>query len=182
MSKAYSKYLEDHIASVDHACDWIFQHCDRGELEAILPGLEQKRINFKNHDASKYTVEEYGPYDAYFYGKAENREEVKDRFNYAWLHHIHNNPHHWQYWILHNDDRESGLIALEMPDRFILEMICDWWSFSWRKGNLWELWNWWTANCDYIILGEKTRRKVIELLDLLNRVLMENEDVEGSSE
>ena len=174
MSKSYDEYLKNHIDSVDYVCDWIFQHCDRGELETILPGLEEKRPNFKNHDTSKYTVEEYGPYDAYFYGKS--KEEAEDKFNYAWLHHIHNNPHHWQYWILYNDDPETGVKVLEMPDKYILEMICDWWSFSWRKGDLWELWNWWTANSDYIMLGEETKKKVIDLLNLINRAMIENEE------
>lgn len=178
MSKAYDEYLKNHIDSVNYVCDWIYKHCNKEELETILPDLKEKRLNFKNHDTSKYTVEEYGPYDAYFYGKKDetSREKVEERFNYAWLHHIHNNPHHWQHWILHNDDRESGMVILEMPDRFILEMICDWWSFSWRKGDLWELWNWWTANSDYILLGEKTREKVIDLLNLINVKLIENED------
>ena len=117
--------------------------------------------------------EEYKPYDEYFNGPNGIKngdgpsKEVQEKFNYAWLHHIHNNPHHWQYWILTNDDPENGIAALEMPDHYILEMICDWWSFSWSKGDLYELFNWWNDHGDYIMLGEETRRKVIELLGLI---------------
>ena len=31
---------------------------------------------------------------------------------------------------------------LEMPYDYIIEMICDWWSFSWQSGNLYEIFKW----------------------------------------
>ena len=68
-----------------------------------------------------------------------------------------------------NDDPEpsGGIKILEMPDRDILEMICDWWSFSWNKGDLYELFNWWNEHGDYIMLAPKTKEKVIGILRLL---------------
>ena len=55
--------------------------------------------------------EEYFAYATYFYGKKTS--QVEKNFDYAWLHHQKENPHHWQYWLLHNDD--EGLVALEIP-------------------------------------------------------------------
>ena len=49
----------------------------------------------------------------------------------------------------------------------ILEMICDWWSFSWRTGNLYEIFNWWNNHRDYMVLGLETRQKVEKMMDLL---------------
>ena len=51
-------------------------------------------------------------------------------------------PHHWQYWVLINDNPEEGEVLIEMPYNYILEMICDWWAFSWAKGNLNEIFPW----------------------------------------
>ncbi len=42
----------------------------------------------------------------------------------------------------------------------ILEMICDWWSFSWKTGNLYEIFNWYDAHKDYIKMHPKSRKKV----------------------
>ena len=90
------------------------------------------------HDASKYTPAEYDAYDKYFYG--DKTKKVEENFNIAWLHHIHNNPHHWQHWVLVND--EDGPRALEIPKEYVIEMICDWWAFSHKSGNLYEIFDW----------------------------------------
>ncbi len=50
--------------------------------------------------------------------------ERKRAFNAAWLHHIHANPHHWQHWILHQDDGRT--IVLVPDNATVNEMIADW--------------------------------------------------------
>lgn len=45
-------------------------------------------------------------------------------FNAAWLHHIHKNPHHWQHWILRQDDGRE--IVLIPPNADVNEMVADW--------------------------------------------------------
>ena len=174
MSRKYNEYLRQHIGNVNRANDWIKTNIAVKDLYDILPDLKDLgRFGFMSHDYSKRTADEYDAYDAYFNGpdgvKNENgpNDKVKSDFNYAWLHHIHNNPHHWQHWVLLNDDLEEGLVALEMPDRYILEMICDWWAFSWAKGDLYELFNWWNDHSDYILFGDETRAKVIGVLNLI---------------
>ena len=188
MSKAYDTYLRDHINSVTTAAAWIFKNCDGKRLAEILPDAVKENEgsgrfpSFSNHDASKYSAEEYDAYDGYFYGpnginnRDGAREDIERAFQYAWLHHIHNNPHHWQHWILHNDDMDEGIVVLDMPDRYILEMICDWWSFSWRKGNLWSMWDWLSSSDGYIELSEKTNEKVSAVLELIREALLEADD------
>ena len=193
MSKAYDQYLEDHINAVKQASRWIFKHCDNKKLYEIIPkafhwekGVAKYPL-FVHHDNSKYSEAEYRAYDNYFYGENGIKkpggptEDVERAFQYAWLHHIHSNPHHWQHWILHNDNKEEGTVVLDMPDRFILEMICDWWSFSWRKGNLWSMWDWLSDSDGYIEISEKTNEKVRAILELMREALLENED-EGAAE
>ena len=171
MSNKYDLYLKQHINNVCRGYKWIKEQLEVGKLYDILSDLKDLgTLDFLTHDYSKYGASEYEAYDKYFYGgevSAEELEQIKKNFNYAWLHHIHNNPHHWQYWVLINDDEELGSVALEMPDRYILEMICDWWAFSWAKGDLYEIFNWWNDHSDYILLGEETRAKVVKLLNLI---------------
>ena len=41
----------------------------------------------------------------------------------AWLLHIHRNPHHWQYWVLINDNPEEGENLIEMPYNYIIGLV-----------------------------------------------------------
>ena len=95
-------------------------------------------------------------------------------FKVAWLNHIHRNPHHWQYWILVNDDSNEGEILLEIPYHYIIEMICDWWAFSWEKGNLSEVFDWYNQHKDYMKLGSKTRYTVEDILSKIKKKLEGN--------
>ncbi len=73
------------------------------------------------HDLSKFLPGEFIPYARYFYGKYI---DIERDFDKAWLFHIHRNPHHWQYWVLREDDGPTKLIS--MPTKFLLEMLADW--------------------------------------------------------
>lgn len=162
MSKEYDDYLRDHISAVQKAGNWMMSY-------GIIP-FDQFEIRRRflevlaDHDKSKFVAEEYDAYDDYFYGDAddEDRKVVKECFNYAWLHHIHNNPHHWQHWVLYND--EKPVMALEMPEEEVYHMIADWWSFSWIKDDLTEIFKWYDEHKDKMILHEKTRRLVEKTL------------------
>lgn len=61
------------------------------------------------HDWSKYLPSEFIPYARYFnsgYVRGEQPEDVKLAFDFAWLHHQRWNKHHWQSYVLHNDNAE----------------------------------------------------------------------------
>lgn len=172
MSKKYDDYITEHKENVAKAYKWL-----KDNIPAIFknddPTFELKveqNCEFQ-HDYSKNSVEEYFAYDSYFYGN-RSYEVVKD-FDYAWLHHIHCNPHHWQYWILYNDDPELGVKILDMPDEYIIEMICDWWSFSWKSGNLYEIFDWYEERKNHIKLSDVTRRKVETTLAYMKNILDE---------
>lgn len=173
MSQQYDEYLKSHLENVVKSCKWLI-----GNLPEIF--LNENNISevlyqceFK-HDRSKYNANEYEAYDKYFYGGNKSFEVVQN-FNYAWLIHIHNNPHHWQHWVLLNDNPEEGEIILDMPDNYIIEMICDWWSFSWKQGNLHEIFNWYDERKDYIKLSKPTREKVENILESMKKKLNEEE-------
>lgn len=167
MSVKYSKYLSQHCENVSEAYLWLLDN-----LPEVTKGVWYNQIN--HHDNSKYEVAEYGPYDEYFYG-SEKTTEVKKNFNLAWLHHIHHNPHHWQHWILINDEPGEGMVILDMPYNYIVEMVCDWMSFSWAKGNLYEIFSWYDKHKEYMKLSEKTRESVEDILDKIKAKLEEAE-------
>ena len=175
MSLKYDDYLNQHILNVSNASDWIRQNI----------GLDVNGFDISSnvfiHDDSKYSKEEYDAYDTYFYG-GKRTKEIKYNFNYAWLHHIHNNPHHWQYWVLINDDPDNGIVALDIPYKYVIEMICDWWSFSWRTGNLYEIFNWYDKHKDYMILSENTRELVEDILAQIKKKLDESTSNEVSND
>lgn len=172
MSIQYDQYLVEHRDNVRKSIDWISHN---------LPDIMSIHDYYYNqigwyHDYSKDTAEEYDAYDQYFYGSRKTKD-VEDNFNKAWLHHIHNNPHHWQHWVLINDDPSKGTVALIMPHRYVVEMICDWWSFSWANGNLYEIFDWYDSNKTHIQLHDITRDLVEEILGRMKSKLDElNED------
>ena len=197
MSYEYVMYLIDHITNVQIAYDWIRRHIPEFDIFRILPDIDLQKVQegLERHDTSKYSDAEYNAYDAYFY---ETRtENVKEEFNKAWLHHIHNNPHHWHYWVLVDEDTDYFIyhkngykkcLAIDMPDNYIMEMICDWWSFSWATHHkadtfdstygLYEIFKWYDKNSSKIIFSENTQRKVLDFLQLLRKTLDEIRDFE----
>lgn len=170
MSREYDLYLEQHKGNVAKGFKWLQENLP--ELLIDIPGVDYEHQICFAHDASKTEVDEYDAYDAYFYGGNRSFEVVND-FRRAWLNHIHRNPHHWQHWILINDDPGEGEIMLDMPYQYIIEMICDWWAFSWNKDNLTEIFSWYDAHEDYIKLSKSTRKEVEYILDEITDKLIE---------
>lgn len=164
MSNEYNSYLHEHISAVRKAARWML---DNLPVADELTESERELVIFhaRFHDSSKYDLHEYEPYDNYFYG-----EKNEDTFSRAWLHHIHNNPHHWQHWVLITDDGEGDdkIVPLEMPKTDVFEMIADWWSFSWRSGNLGEVLDWYESHKNGILLHPNTREYVERILGEIN--------------
>lgn len=189
MSKEYDEYIEIHRKCVKMGFDWIVTHITLEQLNRILPtwNIRESQRNIDDHDNSKYTAFEYGPYDEYFY--SIRTDDVVKNFEYAWLHHLHNNPHHWQYWILKEDDTERTsetsipVKALDMPDNYIIEMLSDWWSFSWKtyiashnKEDLFEIFKWYDSHKNGMVLSISTKEKVENILDLIKKSLDDSGD------
>lgn len=160
MSDQYDRYLDQHRRNVRRGWEWLMDNLP--DLFSQVD-LHVMKTQILNHDASKNSPEEYAAYDRYFYGGNKSFRVVQD-FQRAWLHHIHENPHHWQYWVLNNDEPEEGEVILEMDYIYIIEMICDWWAFSWQKGDLSEIFSWYDKHQKYIKLAPNTRNTVEDIL------------------
>lgn len=159
MSIEYDLYLKRHKENVRNAFQWLKTNLP--ELFINKPSGEWQIIF--DHDSSKTNEDEYEAYDAYFYG-GNRSYAVVEAFRRAWLLHIHRNPHHWQYWVLLNDEPDEGETLIEIPYNYIIEMICDWWSFSWEKGDLTEIFDWYDEHQPYIKLNPDTREIVEDIL------------------
>jgi hypothetical protein len=124
------------------------------------------------HDLSKFRPSEWFPYVEYFctdrkstewfdlyaqYGLAELAPwgaSVLDRFDAAWLLHQRRNPHHWQYWMLREDDGGNKLIP--MPHEYLVEMLCDWIAAGKAQGKP-DTKAWYIANREKIVLRSRQR-------------------------
>lgn len=193
MSIEYDIYLKKHINAVVHNVSWFFTFIDETAMDEIFPDLKLEKgvimWRAKQHDASKYRPDEYAAYDRYFYQDGKNSAEGRAEFDLAFLAHIHRNPHHWQHWVLIDDDGFDNIDghqvkALDIPDTFIIDMIADWWSFSYNEylaklesdpigayEKLYGIFDWYNDHRSSIIFSTTTRNKVERFLDVLKHTL-----------
>lgn len=119
------------------------------------------------HDRSKLWPSEFGAYAQHFYGVdkrhlngAQMPSLTRDlKFDTAWNHHQKRNKHHWQYWLLIQD--EGGSIPIPIPSKYRREMLADWRGaghailgdeYSSISASIWYL-----ENKDKITLHSETR-------------------------
>lgn len=144
----YGRKLEEHIKNVQIACRML--------------GVPEEQT--KIHDQSKYGEEEFKPYAKWFYSDEKNPSE----FEKAWLHHIHHNPHHWQYWVvptrysLEGSTSRNGV--LEMPGNYALEMVADWMGSNKTYKGSWDMTEWLEENMEHIIVHPNTAYFLREIL------------------
>ena len=121
------------------------------------------------HDWTKLLPCEWFPYTQYFYGNFPKQKDTEyaAAFERAWLHHIHWNKHHWQYWLL-IDDPSSGqqMKALEMPEKYVREMVVDWFGAGKAIMHSWDISDWWEKHKAGIILHPQTQTRVEQLLGM----------------
>lgn len=78
------------------------------------------------HDLSKFSPKEFWTSVKYYQGNRSpiDAEKEDKGYSYAWLHHWHNNKHHWIHWI--DFDMKQNLTPYQMPYKYVIEAICDW--------------------------------------------------------
>lgn len=127
------------------------------------------------HDWDKFLLEEFIPYANYFYGKPSDKTRysklnhtVDDRFDFAWLLHQKRSKHHWQWWILREDD--GGTKTLEMLPRYCKELICDWRGAGRAQGYGDNTVKWYIANSNRMQLHRNTRELIEKVLGIPNNI------------
>ena len=117
----YLEYINTHKERVSQFSSWLQENCPD-----LFENIDIEVFNdlIAEHDESKFSEEEFEPYAKKWYLDGINTPE----YEAAWEHHYMNNEHHPEYW---NGE--------DMPYIYILEMICDWGSFSMASGDMKEL-------------------------------------------
>ncbi len=79
------------------------------------------------HDLSKYSLNEFIPGVIYYQGdrSPNNAQREAEGCSGAWLHHKGRNKHHYEYWIDYPTNKSEGLVGMEMPVKYVVEMFCD---------------------------------------------------------
>ena len=115
------KYIEEHKANVSEFADWLKEN-----LPELFENIDIELFDemIKEHDDSKFSEEEFEPYAQKWFNNSGKTLEYEE----AWKHHWMNNEHHPEHWL-----------GEDMPYIYILEMICDWGSFSIKSGDFREL-------------------------------------------
>ncbi len=129
------------------------------------------------HDLSKFRPSEFIPYARYFYGSYPKfyqgiittyphilYEDVEKAFDQAWLIHIHRNPHHWQYWLLQQED-DGTIKRLKIPLKYLKEMICDWIGAGKAITGKNDIKDWYEKNKEKILLTPVDKKWVEDFIE-----------------
>lgn len=159
----YKDYIDNHIANVisvwnkiksDSKCMDIIQNSELSNTNIEYFTLVMDNL-IKNHDASKYGIDEWEPYRRHWHPVNEQEKlDSKADFDRAWEHHYTVNLHHWNWWHLTHKENEMSI-------SYVVEMCCDWIAMSMVKGG--DALSWYNSQTD-IVLGEKQKKLVVDLL------------------
>jgi hypothetical protein len=126
------------------------------------------------HDLSKLRLSELVPYAHSFYdrkGRAR-KWETKD-FDLAVALHVKRNPHHWGYWtsVAGRSGGYADVRAYEIPDRYLWEMVADWFAASRAKKGTWTAWPWYLNRRENMILHPDTQTRLEVMLKFAEKTL-----------
>lgn len=140
--------LDRHMDSVTQHIAYVQEAC------RLLGGLSEYQI--EGHDRSKYNFAEFPHYARQFQGPRND----PDGFAYAWMHHIHHNPHHWQHWIFPDGHTPKGSNVeagvMQMPSNYVVEMVADWMGASKAYTGSWDMTDWLLKNLPKIKIHSQT--------------------------
>ena len=161
----YKCYILQHLANIKKAYilykDFLIEKLELRDSDVrVISDL------VRQHDDSKWDLEEFDAYRKHFYPTLQENEmvqDMKDRlekdFDAAWEHHYKNNPHHWQYWGKDND----------IPNVYIAEMILDWIAMG-MAGSKIKAYDWYDQHRDEIQVTDNARIKLDETLAALREL------------
>ena len=114
---------------------------------------------------SKFELKESIPYANFFWG-ARNAKTIQD-YKIASKFHKSRNPHHPEYWM--NQNGETN----DMPSTYIVEMICDWWSFGLSKNDPTKIFDFYKNNKNKYKFSEELTNKIEKLLLIIKKLINE---------
>ena len=119
------------------------------------------------HDWSKFLPSEFIPYAQYFYNPDGSPKQIRDEtgyykpidtgdpaFDFAWLLHQKRNKHHWQWWVV--TENNGGIRVFPILEKYCLEMVADWIGAGRAQGTP-DIVKWYIENRDKMIFYTSTR-------------------------
>ena len=159
----YKEYIIAHKNRVKQFVDWLKENVPEVFTDIDIEAFDDI---IEEHDESKFGEEEFEAYAQKFFGKHDINGrplEYIPGYDEAWKHHWTHNEHHPEFWLGEN-----------MPYIYILEMLCDWGSFSIDKGDFRELSKYYYENAkddEEKNLSDNTKEIIEEILNKINSVL-----------
>lgn len=197
--EVYKDYIITHVKNVMTAYVKLFKNEDY--TDRLPDGIsEAEWVHAMNllpheiaeHDASKWSTEEFEPYRRHFdptqKEKMDDKEDenirnqVEDDYQYAWRHHYLHNKHHPEYWkytdiVPGKDGEDDKIIILQYPLSeardmdlvSILHMICDWSGMSLKFRNRFSPISWYNtqAKDEREAMSNNTKRRLKALLEMI---------------
>jgi hypothetical protein len=109
----------------------------------------------------------------------------KERWAKSWLHHLHHNPHHPEYWILTwrgnpsfydeiGKELTDFVTILPMPETYVREMIADMMATGKKVAGTWDISHWLNENGPNMNLHGETVRLIDKIMRELGYDLTDN--------
>lgn len=182
----YLEYITEHRNNVKEAFKNLFlstyDFIETASItnEEFRNAIDEIRTEIELHDSSKLDdLEFYGYRVKYYPTKQEEynmnndpvyADEVHNKSDEAWLHHLMVNDHHPKHWKVIDGQYKDDNKPTDMTLGAIIHMICDWQAMAYYfKNNMFE----WYSNADEEKndLSDNTRNLVNEILDYLTPII-----------
>ena len=139
------------------------------------------------HDLSKYAPVEFINGAKYYQGyrSPNNSEREHKGYSESWLHHKGRNRHHLEYWVDYRQEPDGtwvsevslaapesgGMVPVEMPRKYLVEMICDRIAASkvYNKGHYEDDMplKYFERSMDKIFMNENTKKELHAFLKMI---------------
>lgn len=127
------------------------------------------------HDYTKFYPSLFLAYSLWWQYQSEDKTRFNKirawagiRYLEAFNKHQKTEKHHWQYFCLIN--AIDSIKVLEMPEKYVKEMVADWAAAGTAKFGRFELIKWYSKNENKINISDKTRIIVENCVKTLEKI------------
>ena len=163
----YKSYIDTHKKNVLK----MFEQYGEELCHRLNVNHKELAERLLDHDASKYSKEEFEGFRAYYYPTLEEEVDVenkglrKKQYDAAWLHHLRNNAHHPEFWMYMDENNE--ICYTPMDNIHVAEMLLDWAGMGIFFNK--SAYEYWFDNIHAKPLHKITRDLVDSVIDIFNK-------------
>lgn len=179
----YLEYIVRHVDNVKRAFNeqfisrYGFIETTSISNEEFRAAIDELKDEIGMHDNSKSGDLEFHGYRVKYYPTRQEQDnmnsdpvyadEVAEKCNQAWLHHLMVNDHHPKHWKVVDGQYQDSNVPKDMSLKAIIHMICDWKAMSYHYKN--DMHEWYENNAteEKNDLSPTTRKFVEEILHFL---------------